>query len=246
MGSILGVIMDISIIDHRKEGYDRLLEVFKDKPNIASIIEVYFKQGDDLERAIHEVLNSRHLSDIDTVVGVQLDIIGSMVGEDRTGRSDEEYREAILLRIVVNNSTSTTPYITSLLQSTTRSTKVKLYNHYPAAYVGEFNGDYIPSTFLASFQSATAAGVNAGFIHNKDDLGWSCCEVGATQVKGANSILPEYTDTVGIGASEIHIVEDGAESLPSTAFIQPIVHLFAPRAKPIQQSTVHLFSTDNN
>lgn len=192
-------------INHRQQGYDRLLEVFKDKPNIVALINIYLKQNDDIESVIFQLLNSRHLSELDTVIGEQLDIIGEIVGQERMGDTDEEYRKYILLRIGVNNSQATQSYITNLLKDTTESTEVKYFPHYPASYIAEFNGDYIPRNFLTELQNATVAGVNAGFIHNKDDLGLICCEVGSTDLIADRSVLPEYTALTGASASEIYM-----------------------------------------
>lgn len=192
-------------INHRQQGYDRLLDIFKDKPNIVGLINIYLKQKDSIENAIFQLLNSRHLSDLDTVVGKQLDIIGELVGQERLEDTDEEYRKYILLRIGVNNSQATQGYITNLLKDTTESTGVKYFPHYPASYIAEFNGDYIPRNFLTELQNATVAGVNAGFIHNKDDLGLICCEVGSTDPIADRSILPEYTALTGASSSEIYM-----------------------------------------
>ena len=197
--------MAIERIYHVDQGYERLLEVFKDKPNIKAMIEIYFEQHDDLEKAILEVLNSRHFSEINTVIGAQLDVIGELVGQDRNGQSDADYRKSLQFRVGVNTSNSTPAYILNLLKTVTESTRVRYFPYYPAAYIMEFNGDSVPQNLLAEMQRSTAAGVNAGFIHNKDGEGWRCCEVGATQAAGINSILPEYTATSGTSASEIYI-----------------------------------------
>ena len=192
-------------IDHRQEGYDRLLDIFKDKPNIIAMLRIYLKQHDDLESVIYQLLDSRHLSDLDTVIGDQLDVIGEIIGEDRGSKTDEAYRKAIMFRIGIINSQATPNYIANLLKDTTESTEVKYYNHFPASYIIEFNGDEIPDDFLIKMQDTTAAGVNAGFIHNKNDLGWICCEVGSTATIADKSILPEYTALTGISASEIYM-----------------------------------------
>jgi len=193
------------MVNHKQQGYNRLLDIFKDRPNIKSMLEIYLKQNDDLESAIFQLLDSRHLSDLESVVGEQLDTIGSIVGQERMGQLDEDYRKSILFKIGVNNSQATPKYLTTLLKETTESTEVKYFPHYPASYIAEFNGNEIPNDFLLEFQKATAAGVNAGFIHNKDDNGWVCCEVGSTLPIADKSILPEYTAIDGISASEIYM-----------------------------------------
>lgn len=55
----------------------------------------------DLENVIQQFLANRF---VDTAVGAQLDIIGAIVGEDRNGLIDNDYRRYIRAKIAVNNS----------------------------------------------------------------------------------------------------------------------------------------------
>lgn len=76
-----------------------LIQQYKDKPKFKGLVEGMNDQANDLETAIFEIRDNFWL---DTAEGVQLDVIGLIVGEDRLGRSDADYRDAIKVRIVIN------------------------------------------------------------------------------------------------------------------------------------------------
>lgn len=193
-------------INHREQGKSRLLHIFKDKPSILALLDTYMKQYNSLELVVYQLLETRNLSDLESVDGVYLDEVGDIVGESRLGRSDADYRRGITLRIGVNNTQATPNYLMQLLKSTTESDDVRYYPHYPASYSLEFNGDQIPEEVLMEFTDASLAGVRPCLIHNKDDLGWIPCEVGDTTTE---SVLPETSETSGIGTSEVYIDDTG-------------------------------------
>ena len=81
---------------HVQEGLANLVQQFKDKPDLAALLTSYLEQIQDLETAYFGLLTERTLN---AAVGVQLDGIGAIVGEDRRGRDDADYRLAIRARI---------------------------------------------------------------------------------------------------------------------------------------------------
>ena len=139
---------------------DRLLEQFKDKPNIESILTTYISEVQDLEDTYFSLLNERG---INTAVGNQLDILGALVNEQRLGRDDELYRIAILTRIGINNSEGTPNEIMSLLKNIENATKVKMWEHFPVSSIyytnTEFTGNVCASESLQLMSPATSANV---------------------------------------------------------------------------------------
>lgn len=135
-------------IDQVAQGYDRLLEQFKDKPNIKSLLETYLKQTEDLESAYFELLTERSIF---TAVGVQLDLLGALVVEPRLGRDDEAYRLAILTKIGINNSEGTPDVLMQLLKNLSGGTKINIFEHFPVSAVYYTNtpdiASYTPPTF---------------------------------------------------------------------------------------------------
>lgn len=82
----------------------RLIEQFKNKPDLEALIRIYLRQIQDLEDAAFEVILER---DLDNAVGVQLSTIGSIVQQPRTTPDDDRYRTAIRARIAINLSNAT-------------------------------------------------------------------------------------------------------------------------------------------
>lgn len=90
------------IPNHIEQAKARLIEQYKDKPLIAALIEAEAQQIQDLEDAANSIETKTALS---TAVGIQLDIIGELVGLQRTaGLDDETYR--VLLRSKINQNIS--------------------------------------------------------------------------------------------------------------------------------------------
>lgn len=82
----------------------RLIEQYKDKPYIEALLTSWLGQVQDLENALFEVLQERN---IDDSVGVQLDVLGDVVGQFRNSDDDEIFRTSIRVRILINNSEGT-------------------------------------------------------------------------------------------------------------------------------------------
>lgn len=164
--------MAIEKRDQISLGLNRLLEQFKDKPNIEAILTSYLQQINDLEDTYESLLNERSIF---TAVGAQLDLLGALVNEARLGRSDSVYRLAILTRIGINNSEGTPNQILSLLKNITGATKVNMWEHFPVSAIYyanvEFTGeeDCISNT-LQIISPATSGNVVTLFDPDEDAL----------------------------------------------------------------------------
>lgn len=82
----------ITKIDDYTEFTDLILSQFQDSENLKGIISAMGEVFNDLETAVFEI---RSEFEIDDAIGDQLDILGSIFLEDREGRDDTEYRQAI-------------------------------------------------------------------------------------------------------------------------------------------------------
>jgi len=111
-------------------GLARLIEQYKNKPNLTAMIKAYITtQFQDLETkgcALYDRLN------IDLMEGTQLDNIGTIVGQDRDGQDDPTYRIFIKTKIGANNSQSSVEDIISIWQILTGSDSVKVDELFPA------------------------------------------------------------------------------------------------------------------
>ncbi len=72
--------------------------------NIEKLLAVVVSPAQGVEDALQQLKSERF---VDTAVGSQLDIIGRIVGQDREGMTDTDYRRYIRARIATNNSDGT-------------------------------------------------------------------------------------------------------------------------------------------
>lgn len=86
---------------HVAVGLKLLIEQFRNADAVNHVLTSHLDSFQDLENVLWDVINSRFL---DTAVGVQLDILGGLVGERRGAANDVDFRSAIRLRIRVNRS----------------------------------------------------------------------------------------------------------------------------------------------
>lgn len=87
--------------DHVELGLSRLIEQYKEQPNITKLLEIILVQIQELEDAAWSVLVDRLL---ENATGKSLVTLGRIVGQPYRGNSDEEYKLFIKARIRVNRS----------------------------------------------------------------------------------------------------------------------------------------------
>lgn len=68
------------LIDHETKGIARLATQYRESTNLINYIRSILKQSDELEQVFQDLLTKRS---IDTAEGIQLDIIGDIVGQSR-------------------------------------------------------------------------------------------------------------------------------------------------------------------
>lgn len=148
---------------HVTDAPTRLAEQFKGQANVEAVVGVFAQQAQEIEDALFEIFDESMLS---TAVGVQLDGFGSIVGEERQGRLDDDYRLAISSRISLNLTSGTAEQVIKLVQGLIfDSQTIEISEDFPAAFFViipeklDVDGAGV-STFV---QSAKPAGVRAIF-----------------------------------------------------------------------------------
>jgi hypothetical protein len=116
------------VSDHVERMLDNRIEQFRNKSRFAAMLSLFGDQIQDLEDVFYQLLVDLALAN---AVGVQLDRIGSIVGLEREGRTDADYRVRIGAQILLNNASGT---IEDLLQLAVAlgATTVELSEVYPA------------------------------------------------------------------------------------------------------------------
>ncbi len=84
---------------HVLEGVNHLIEFFRNGPRNRAALEAALEEFQELEDALWELYSA---FDPDTATGNALLLVGKLVGEPQLGRDDDEYRAAILVRVLVN------------------------------------------------------------------------------------------------------------------------------------------------
>lgn len=89
---------------HVANGLDRRLEQYRNDPGMQQILTSLLQRAQDAENCVWEIINNR---DVDSAIGVQLDILGKIVGRGRGNLTDDDYRTIIKCQILINRSSGT-------------------------------------------------------------------------------------------------------------------------------------------
>jgi hypothetical protein len=134
-----------------------LLEQYKDAENLNLILEALSTPFEDLDQVNLDIKNLLNLEEAD---GAQLDLIGDIVGEKRSGRDDEEYLRWIKFRIFANTSRGFVDDVVKALKFITQATKVIYSDNPPASYTIYTDGPVVPSNINELMDKLSAAGVS--------------------------------------------------------------------------------------
>ena len=178
------------MIDH-SEKLSLFVEEFSTATVMKNFTNSFLEESNELENIFQELLDNRSLENSE---GKQLDQIGLLVGELRNRRNDEEYRNAIKLRIAVNTSSGTIEDIINVIQllfgEDTETTVLRTGKALITIFIGveKPTEDIIP--FL---QQVVAAGVKIdSIIYPSDRLPWIATERGG--IIQDTGVLPERGD----------------------------------------------------
>ena len=117
-----------------EEARANLIGQFQNRPNLQAFLDAFVQQTADLETALFQILTD---TDIDNAVGVQLDGLGDIVGEERGGRNDAEYRDAIRVRILLNTSEGTAEELIAIIKGIDSTLTPEIVDIPPAAFYAQ-------------------------------------------------------------------------------------------------------------
>lgn len=90
------------------------LSQFRGKPVFEALLKSHAKQLQEIEIMLWQLLAWRV---IDNAAGIQLDKLGSIVGERRENRTDEVFRAAVRTRIRLNRSFATVEEVLGIMRA---------------------------------------------------------------------------------------------------------------------------------
>jgi hypothetical protein len=121
-------------IIHATEAVSRLCEFLKDKPKAIAYLTALCGPAQAIEDVLIQLLTERT---VDTAIGAQLDTLGRIVGQDREGLGDDDFRRYIRARIATNRSSGLTNelLLISRLIVNDSDAAIRLTPSYPATVV---------------------------------------------------------------------------------------------------------------
>ena len=148
---------------------------------------------DQLQVIENELQKFKNVRNIDDATGVVLDSIGEIVGEDRNGREDNEYRIAIKYRIVLNYSNGEPESLIQAVRIFTEATNIHYTHVYPAGVNIVFTSSIAPPANLRELlEDIAPAGVKIflGWVNSGPYFGFA-----------GEGGLPALPDSDGFGES---------------------------------------------
>jgi len=122
--------------DHAGKLIEQLTSFFRDGPRNQALMRALGAQVQELEQATWDVFNA---FDLDTATGHRLDLLGKIVGEGRSDRSDTDYRAAIRVRALINRSNGKLPELLTIAGLLASAATIHARETYPATISIDFD-----------------------------------------------------------------------------------------------------------
>jgi len=141
---------------------DRMLQQFKQvcAPQLDGLVQMFVGEVQEIETVLFQLILERTVT---VAVGAQLDIIGNIVGIDREGRSDADYRAAIFVQIQVNNTGGQEAALAALLENLVNPTTIDIQEVFPAGLDVAIDETGVPLSTIQLLRKAIAATVSIQF-----------------------------------------------------------------------------------
>lgn len=146
------------IPNHVERSLDLFIEQFEEKTTLQGYEAAILNMYQDIEAVLQDM--KRDMYNLAEGTGDRLDIIGDIVGEPRNGRTDDEYRIALELRIRINNSNGEPEVVRAACIAFTQATSVKLVETFPAGIDLLINTIFVlPPNLITSLEKIASSGV---------------------------------------------------------------------------------------
>ena len=147
---------------------------YKDATNLNIILEIFSTPFDDLKVVFNDLKN---ILNLESAQGTQLDLIGSIVGEKRNGRSDSDYIIAIQFKIFKNTSRGFVDDVVKALKFITSATKVIYSDNPPASYTIYTNGTTLTNDIKILIDKLSAAGISLIVYASDGEIPFTMVEI---------------------------------------------------------------------
>lgn len=148
--------------DHEAEARDLFIEQFKRSTNLRAWMDDYIESVQDVEDVFYQLWSMRG---IDAATGAQLDALGVIVGAERNGLDDTDYRIRIRIRIRTNLSSGLDSDISDVFSLLLGANPpITVIEYFPAGFVvwlSEYIAYSTAATLASILTDTRSAGVNA-------------------------------------------------------------------------------------
>jgi len=127
-----------------------------DRSKLNRLVRIFVRQ---LQRVEDAFVDMRGKLVLKTAAGAQLDIYGDLVGEQRLGRDDAEYRDAIYFAMFLNAGNGEPELLIRAAKRLTQADTVSYSELYPAKVHIEYTGETIFQNVKKKLQALCSAGV---------------------------------------------------------------------------------------
>ncbi len=197
--------------EHILQARARLIAQYVEKPRVDEVLCIYIDQIQLVENALFQLATLRT---IDTGAGEQLDGIGRIVGQERQGLSDADYKPLLRARIRANNSEGTGPDLIAVAAAALDDPgpgTIRVDPKPPASYELTFPEPlpFIDEIMTGLIFDATAAGVR-GIVIVTYLAASASFEMGTVDNEFDVSTGLGSTTTPGVGGGGLtHAIEEG-------------------------------------
>ena len=149
--------MSLVKIDNYVElAQSRLIQLYKETKTNNDLLKNLVDPIQQLENEFFELYGLKSISD---GIGYQLDVIGKILGVDRLGRSDTDYRNVLYIQTLINNSGGEPESIINIIKLLIEPDNISYTDLYPANYQLHIQTDKFVNNLRNFLQSISPAGV---------------------------------------------------------------------------------------
>lgn len=198
-----------TLTDQVELGLSRNID-FLDKENFNKLLKLFLEEVQELEVATLAIADQKN---IQTAIGEWLDYIGKIVGQPREGRTDEEYRSALLLKVASNSSDGTPNTIIDITKQASGATSSRIIDYFPASFfnVLELPDGVSTAGLTKLMDQIKPAGVSVTMVNNVD----------------GNRFVPSWKNLAGDETNTEYAYLDWAElvglEVVSGGILQPLI-----------------------
>jgi hypothetical protein len=151
------------ITNHVARGLSRLIQKFKNKPNVVGFLAALLQEVQELDDAIYDASVYRLISN---AYGATLDLWGKLLKYPRGSLGDESYRVRLQVQVLLLRSSGTAQELLTVFQLLAPAPNaVRFWPLYPAGFELYLSGPGVSDgdDFAAILASAKAGGVRGIF-----------------------------------------------------------------------------------